>query len=129
MKKAFAKTMIRQSPHGPDRFRFRGILALALMLSSPVFAEDMAPPGPANADWCNCQAIQAAEDEALREHLLAEAREQQAQCRESLGVSMEQQRKGQGARLDACRCSCLEADAEPREGPWGDQKKPARQGR
>ena len=120
--------MIRQSPNAPNRCRSRAILALALLLANPIFADDTPSQAPADPDWCRCPAIEAAKDDELRDHLLAEARDRQSQCRESLHVDMEKQRKGQGARLDACRCSCLEDEAVPAEGPYGDRKKPSRQG-
>jgi hypothetical protein len=101
---------------------------LLLLLSGAVNAEVPATEAAPDPDWCNCPAILAAETEDLEAQLIAETRERQAECQEALGVDMTQQRKGQGARMDACRCSCLEDGAEPGEGPWGDKRKPARSG-
>jgi hypothetical protein len=129
MNHAFAKPMIRQSGSRHGRFRFPATLVLLLLLSGAACAGETPTKPPTDPDWCGCPAIVASEAEETRERLIAESRKRQAECRESLGVDMEQQRKGQGARLDACRCSCLEDDAAPGEGPWGDRRKPARSGR
>jgi hypothetical protein len=128
MKHAFAAPMIRQSLINQDRFRIPTAFAFLLLLTGAALAQEPVPEMPQDPDWCNCPAILASETEDTREHLVAETRERQAECRKSLGVDMEQQRKGQGARLDACRCSCLEDEAEPGTGPWGDQRKPSRSG-
>lgn len=129
MNPALATAMIRQSPPSQARFPNPAAFVLLLLLSGAVSAEAPTSEAAPNPDWCNCPAIVAAETEDLEAQLIAETRERQAECRESLGVDMTQQRKGQGARMDTCRCSCLENDGTPREGPWGDRKKPARAGR
>ena len=128
MSHAFDIAMIRQSRSGNARFPAQAALTLLLLIPGALFAETPESEPAQDPEWCNCPAIRASETEDLRERLIADARQQQAECRESLGVDMEQQRKGQGARLDACRCSCLEDAAVPGEGPWGDQRKPARSG-
>lgn len=99
-----------------------------LTLPGPALAGDGEADLPPDPDWCNCPAIERAADEAVRSDLIAETERKQAQCREDLGVSLTQERKGQGARLDACRCRCLEAGAVPVDKPAGDRNKPARQG-
>ncbi len=129
MNHTFAKSMIRQTGFGHGRFRILATLVLLLLSSGAACAGETPNEPPPDPDWCGCPAIVASETEEARERLIAESRMQQAECRASLGVDMEQQRKGQGARLDACRCSCLEDDTAPGEGPWGDRRKGARSGR
>jgi hypothetical protein len=128
MKTVFVNPMIRQSRFGQRWLALSTVFTLLLFLSSLVLADESPPDPPPDPDWCSCPAILESESAEERESLMAQARKEQAACREALGVSMEQQRKGQGKRLDACRCSCLEEDAEPGVRPWGEQRKPARSG-
>ncbi len=128
MNRVFAEAMIRQSRSRPCLIPVRATLALLLCLSNTALAQAPGSEKPNDPAWCNCPAIVAGETEDLREQLIAETLQRQAECREAQGVDMTQQRKGQGARMDACRCSCLEDGAEPAEGPWGDKRKPARSG-
>lgn len=128
MKNAPAVAMIRQSRFARGRSRSPAALVLLLFLSGVSRADEPLTEEIKDPAWCNCAAIVASETEDLEAQLIAATRQRQAECRESLGVDMAQQRKGQGARLDACRCSCLTEDAEPGTGPWGDKRKPARSG-
>jgi hypothetical protein len=102
-----------------------------ILLALLVLAAASPAPGDEEAteaivpEWCRCESIAATADPERKAELIREAERQQAQCREALGVSMQHQRKGQGARLDACHCPCLAGDAETKDGPWGDRNKPA----
>ena len=120
--------MIRHTRGMLAAWQPRIALIVLLTLPGPALAGDAEADLPPDPDWCNCPAIESAADEAARSNLIAETERKQAQCREDLGVSVTQARKGQGARLDACRCRCLEAGAVPIDRPAGDRKKPARQG-
>jgi hypothetical protein len=105
------------------------VIPLALLLAAQAMAQGQEEmPEPARPEWCNCECVAAAESEEERTRLLNQIRVNQSLCWKELGVAPDQARKGQGARMDACACDCLNEGAEPAEGPWGDKKKPAKQG-
>jgi len=111
------------------QLRLVSVIALSLLCANHAIAQSQSEtPATAKPEWCDCERLDAAQNEEERTGLLDEMKENQSICWQKLGVSPEQSRKGQGARLDACTCDCLYEGAEPTEGPWGDHKKPARQG-
>jgi hypothetical protein len=104
-------------------------LIISMLLSPAIHATEQDAsevPAPAVPEWCDCQAVEDAPDEQEKAALLQELERARAQCLKALGVSVTHQRKGQGARIDACNCACINQGAEPIEGPWGDRKKSAR---
>ncbi len=111
------------------QLRFGMTIALALLFANQVIAQSQKEiPALAKPEWCDCERLDVAQNEEERKGLLEEMKKNQGICWEELGVSPEKSRKGQGARMDACACDCLNQGAVPAEGPWGDYKKPAKQG-
>lgn len=109
--------------------RFVWAIPLALLFTAHAIAQGSDEPlKVSEPEWCQCALLNTTDNEDERALLLDQIRLGQSVCWQEMGVSPTHARKGQGAGLDACACACLNEGAEPAEGPWGDKKKPGKQG-
>lgn len=102
------------------------ITAFVLLTLNAAGADEPVTSG--SPDWCDCAALEEPGDTVQLQQAKDAMRINQARCQEALGVDLYQNRKGQGSRMDACACPCLDGEGHAVEGPYGERQGAGRPG-